>query len=366
MSKEGWTTVTLGDIAENISVRVNDPSKSGLERFVGLEHLDSGRVTVTRWGSTSEFSSGKRFESGDVLLCRRRPYLRKCSMAEFDGVCSGDAYVLRENTNKILPGLLKYLVNTERFWNYCIENSAGSLSPRVKWRDLSLFSFNLPTLDSQHSLLQLLECTTNRINKIQEVLELLPIVKTCFVKDIQASKTCDIVGELADCCEIIMGQSPPGSSINSENIGLPFIQGGGEFGKYHPSTENFATSGNKYAMNGDVLMTVRAPVGELNVADQKYIIGRGLCAIRSNIFGKLTLQELLRINNNHWRRRQQGSTFKAVSRADIREYPVQFPSAYNDKVEEFLSEVDNLNRITTNQLIVSVEKRNALLYNWGF
>jgi type I restriction enzyme, S subunit len=156
MRKDGWKTFRLGDIAENISVRVDDPATSELDRFVGLEHLDSGSVYVKRWGSTMNYSSGKSFQSGDVLLCRRRPYLRKCSEANFGGVCSGDAYVLREKHDFIVPGLLKYILNTEEFWEYAISNSDGSMSARVKFRDLEKYSVTLPPKRKQDEILEIL------------------------------------------------------------------------------------------------------------------------------------------------------------------------------------------------------------------
>ena len=164
MSFEAWTRVSLGDIVENISTRVDDPSKSGLERFVGLEHLDSGNVAVSRWGSTSEFASGKKFESGDVLLCRRRPYLRKCSGVDFDGVCSGDAYVLREKPGAVVPGLLKYILNTNQFWEFAIANADGSMSTRVKYRHLQSYVFDLPPESRQRDILVIL----NTVSKLHE------------------------------------------------------------------------------------------------------------------------------------------------------------------------------------------------------
>jgi len=161
VSEEGWTTVTLGDIAENISVRVDDPSKSGLDRFVGLVHLDSGSVTVSRWDSAeSVTSSMKRFEAGDILLARRNAHLRRASAVGFGGVCSGDAYVLREKPGAIVPGLLKYILNTNRFWEYAIANADGSMSTRVKYRNLESFSLDLPPISRQKGILELLNCAS--------------------------------------------------------------------------------------------------------------------------------------------------------------------------------------------------------------
>lgn len=165
MSKEGWTTVTLGDIAENISVRVDDPSKSGLDRFVGLVHLDSGSVTVSRWDSTdSVTSSMKQFQAGDVLLARRNAHLRRASAVDFEGVCSGDAYVLREKPDVIVPGLLKYILNTNRFWEYAIANADGSMSTRVKWKHLQSYSIILNSKTEQNQNLELLDAVNSCID----------------------------------------------------------------------------------------------------------------------------------------------------------------------------------------------------------
>jgi type I restriction enzyme S subunit len=158
MSEEGWTTVTLGDIAENISVRVDDPSKSGLDRFVGLQHLDSGSVTVSKWDSTeSVTSSMKQFQAGDVLLARRNAHLRRASAVDFEGVCSGDAYVLREKPKTIVPGLLKYILNTNRFWEYAIANADGSMSSRAKWKHLENYELKISDKTKQVDALRILD-----------------------------------------------------------------------------------------------------------------------------------------------------------------------------------------------------------------
>ena len=177
MTKEGWTTVTLGGIAENISLRVDDPSKSGLDRFVGLVHLDSGSVTVSRWDSTeSVTSSMKKFQAGDVLLARRNAHLRRASAVDFEGVCSGDAYVLREKPDAIVPGLLKYILNTNRFWEYAIANADGSMSTRVKWKQLENYHFDLPVIKIQSDTEKILESIIceqmNMKNSVKEIIRI--------------------------------------------------------------------------------------------------------------------------------------------------------------------------------------------------
>jgi len=150
---DGWKSVKLDEVAEERSDRVDNPSKSGYDRFVGLEHLDSGELTVRRWGSTTDLLSAmKLFKSGDILIGRRNAYLKRASKAEFDGVCSGDAYVVREKKGKLAEGLLPVILNSDSFWDYTIAHASGTMSKRAKWRDLAEYTFLLPSLEEQRRI----------------------------------------------------------------------------------------------------------------------------------------------------------------------------------------------------------------------
>jgi len=157
IDKSKWNLMTLGDIADEISVRVDKPLEAGYERFVGLEHFNSGSLKITSWGTTEKLtSSTKAFKAGDILFARRNAYLKRASLVEFDGVCSGDAFVLREKSDVIIPGFLSFIVNSSRLWDFANANAAGTMSKRVKWRDLKSFQISLPPLDAQPLILRLL------------------------------------------------------------------------------------------------------------------------------------------------------------------------------------------------------------------
>ncbi|HPE50345.1 MAG TPA: restriction endonuclease subunit S, partial [Methanothrix soehngenii] len=87
---------------------------------------------------------------------------------------------------------------------------------------------------------------------------------------------------LKDTTEIIMGQSPPSETYNIEGKGYPFLQGKADFSERYPKPTKWCTKPLKVAEGGSILISVRAPVGDVNLADQNYIIGRGLCSIRFN------------------------------------------------------------------------------------
>jgi len=156
IDKSNWKLIKLIDLAEEISERVNNPDKSSYERFVSLDHFVSGDIKIKNWQTTEKLvSAAKEFKAGDVLFARRNAYLRRASLVDFDGCCSGDAFVLREN-HKVVPGFLVYVMNSSKLWDYAISNAAGTMSKRVKWRDLSEYKILLPPKNEQEKLIKLL------------------------------------------------------------------------------------------------------------------------------------------------------------------------------------------------------------------
>lgn len=157
IDKSTWKMTKLGDLLDDISQRVDNPSQSGYERFVGLEHFVSGDIKIKNWGTTENLtSSAKAFKAGDILFARRNAYLRRASLVDFDGCCSGDAFVLRENRDKVVPGFMGFFFNSNAVWDFANENAAGTMSQRVKWRDLANYEFLLPPKDQQAQLAELL------------------------------------------------------------------------------------------------------------------------------------------------------------------------------------------------------------------
>ena len=157
LDKTNWQTTKLGELATEISKRVDNPSESEYDRFVGLGNFVSGDIKIKSWETTDNLaSSAKAFQSGDILFARRNAYLRRASMVDFDGCCSGDAFVLRENHEKVVPGFLAFLLNSNALWDYANSNAAGTMSKRVKWRDLAEYEFLLPPKDEQAKLAELL------------------------------------------------------------------------------------------------------------------------------------------------------------------------------------------------------------------
>lgn len=146
--------VKLGDVAIEHKGTCKG-SKDGYP-IVGLEHLVPEEVTLTAWDEGSDNTFTKMFRKGNVLFGRRRAYLKKAAVAPFDGVCSGDITVIEAIPDRILPELLPFIIQNDELFDFAVGKSAGSLSPRVKWEHLKNYEFELPDMDKQRELAELL------------------------------------------------------------------------------------------------------------------------------------------------------------------------------------------------------------------
>ena len=140
---------------------------------------------------------------------------------------------------------------------------------------------------------------------------------------------------------MIMGQSPPSSACNSIGEGIPFFQGNADFGRMHPTPHSWCAVPTKTAIRGDILISVRAPVGEINVASEECCICRGLCAIRANDVDSQYLYYGISHIAPLMHRLSQGSTFKAINSTELAEILLAVPPLREQKkIAEILSAVD--------------------------
>ena len=160
--------VLLGDVA----VEHKETCKGSKDGYpiVGLEHLIPEEITLTAWDGGSENTFSKMFRKGNVLFGRRRAYLKKAAVAPFDGICSGDITVIEAKTDRILPELLPFIIQNDDLFDFAVGKSAGSLSPRVKWEHLKNYEFELPDMDKQKELAELLWAMDNTKKSYQKLI----------------------------------------------------------------------------------------------------------------------------------------------------------------------------------------------------
>jgi len=144
------STFRFDQMASLIYDRVDNPAESGVERYVGLEHLDADSLRIRRWGEITDVESTKlRFQPGDIIFGKRRVYQRKLAVADFEGICSAHAMVLRAKANVVLPGFLPFFMQSDRFMERALAISVGSLSPTINWTTLAAEEFALPPIEEQ-------------------------------------------------------------------------------------------------------------------------------------------------------------------------------------------------------------------------
>jgi restriction endonuclease S subunit len=154
--KTGWTTVAFGDVVKKVTDKV-DPEKSGLERYVAGEHMDTDDLRIRRWGEICDDYLGPafhmRFKPGQVLYGSRRTYLRKVALADFEGITANTTYVLESKDPEILlPELLPFIMQAETFHEHSKRESKGSVNPYVNFSDLAWYEFALPPLEEQRRI----------------------------------------------------------------------------------------------------------------------------------------------------------------------------------------------------------------------
>lgn len=170
------------------------------------------------------------------------------------------------------------------------------------------------------------------------------------------------------CCNLNMGQSPISEECNVDGDGLPFLQGCAEFGAISPEPAQYCDTVRKVAAKGDILISVRAPVGALNIADRNYGIGRGLCALRPRqdtveaVFCWYLLHEMRSQLNIH----ATGSTYEAVSAEDVGTIRFVIPPIEEQRsITSFLDRetvrIDALIEKKQQQIVLLQEKRTALI-----
>lgn len=140
------------DIAINSTAK-KLPEPSDNEHYIGLEHLDSGNLYVTRWGAdTAPIGEKLLMKKGDVLFGKRRAYQKKVGIAPFDGIFSAHGMVLRPKEDVICKEFFPFFISSDYFLNEAIRISVGGLSPTINWKDLRVLEFELPSLEEQRVL----------------------------------------------------------------------------------------------------------------------------------------------------------------------------------------------------------------------
>ncbi|MFZ1730429.1 MAG: restriction endonuclease subunit S [Bacteroidota bacterium] len=177
--------VKFGEVVKNANLVERDPEAHGIERIVGLEHIDPENLHIRSWNSAADSTSfSRRFVPGQTLFGKRRAYQRKVAYAEFEGICSGDILTFEPKDKKVLlPELLPFICQSDTFFDHALDTSAGSLSPRTSWTALKDYKFPLPPLDDQKRIAEILWAADEAVESFMTANRNMVVTKEYVFKD---------------------------------------------------------------------------------------------------------------------------------------------------------------------------------------
>lgn len=318
-------------------------TKGTLAKKISMDKLQPFCRDIPEY-ELAEYTGGTKFRNGDTIMARITPCLENGKTAMVNileesevGFGSTEYIVFRAKKDLTIPDFVYYLVRSSFVREPAIKSMVGSSGrQRVQTNVVENLEIDFPSLPEQTQIASVLKSLDDKIalnNKINNNLEqqAQAIYQQMFV-DNPSSEWKE--GTLSDIADITMGQSPSGSSYNEESIGTIFFQGRAEFGFRFPTVRLFTTEPKRMACANDTLMSVRAPVGDLNVAHTDCCIGRGLAAIHSKtnhqsfvLYTMFSLKKQLDVFNG------EGTVFGSINRNSLNEMPILIPS--DEKLDEF-------------------------------
>lgn len=209
LDRSNWTRVKFGNVVTNKNETVKKPDEEGIDRVLGLDNLDGGELEITRWGDIADGTTfTRRVRPGQTLFGKRRAYQRKTAYATFDAICSGDILVFESaDIDVLLPELLPFLAMTDRFYDHALGTSAGSLSPRTKWADLAKFEFDLPPLDQQKRIADLLWASEAHRNAHESVgIALREATRTYCLNSYQLARELGRLTAITEVADLVLGR----------------------------------------------------------------------------------------------------------------------------------------------------------------
>lgn len=247
VDKSNWTKVKLGDVAFEYSKRINNPSESEFDRFVGSSNIGQWDFRVQSWEPTDSVTSAmKLFEPNDYLLVRRSLYAsdfrERAPRAHFSGVCSGDILTIKENPKKVVDGFLIGIFNSPSLWKYVVANASGSITRRIKWKDLANYEFLLPPKVEQARLAELLWAMDNVTETEKVVLEKSLVLKETYRKKFFRITQSSENLKLDQVATFTAGGTP--STVNNDywkDGEIPWLSSGEVHKKIIYNTDNFIT-----------------------------------------------------------------------------------------------------------------------------
>ena len=347
------------DIAINSTAK-KKPTEEDKDTYIGLEHLDSDCLYVTRWGADAAPTGEKLLmKKGDVLFGKRRAYQRKVGIAPFDGIFSAHGMVLRPNEEIIDKKFFPFFISSDQFMERAVRISVGGLSPTINWKDLRIQEFDLPPIDEQRILADKLWAAYRLKESYKKLLTATQeMVKSQFIEMFGDQNTNDkgwTESLVKDEFKLSMGKTPARNNPECWDNGTHkwvSISDMSSYTRYTGDTSEYITdyaiadSGIKAVPKGTIIMSFKLSIGRTAITSEDLYTNEAIMAFAGFDEKKFNIDFLhFLIANKNWllgaKQAVKGQTLnkESIGNAKIVIPPIkaqeEFASIYNqaDKSE---------------------------------
>ena len=307
----------------------------------------------------------------DIVYNMMRMWQGASGLADRDGLIS-PAYVVLAPKNRIDPLYASYLFKSSRLIYLLWAYSYGLTSDRLRlyFNDFKRIPVNIPSLAEQRKIGKILSTWDKAIGVTEGIIENSKAQKVALMqKLLTGNMRFQAFGDdwrnakLQDLAKVEMGSSPKSESYNSDGLGLPLIQGNADIKNGVSAPAFFTSQITKECVEGDILLSVRAPVGTVARSEHHACIGRGIASIQAR---KLTSQAFLYnwllAYESKWMRLSQGSTFEALNRNDLTSLHLTIPSyEEQQKIAQVLTAADREIETLQQKLACLKQEKKALM-----
>ena len=307
-------------------------------RNLGFATVNTDKLEMVSDGTLERLSAHK-LVTGDIVFGRKGAVERHAFISESENgwMQGSDCIRLRVLADSVNPRFLSYYFLTKRHRAFMMSMcSHGTTMASLNQKIIEKIIVPLPERSIQDKVVEILATLDKQIATNQKINENLEQQAKALYQQMFIENTSPdwVEGSLRDIADITMGQSPSGSSYNEDGIGAIFFQGRAEFSFRFPTIRLYTTEPKRMACANDILMSVRAPVGDLNIAHTDCCIGRGLAAIHSKtnhqsfvLYTMFSLRKQLDVFNG------EGTVFGSINRNSLNDMPILIPS--DETIEEF-------------------------------
>nr|WP_295348625.1 restriction endonuclease subunit S [uncultured Streptococcus sp.] len=348
-NKHSWVRNRFEEIAKRRTKSSDNPDLPRIE----YQDIISGEGRLNKdLNKNIDCRKGIVFETNDILYGKLRPYLKNWLHPNFNGIALGDFWVLqaRNCDSKFLFSL----VQSPKFQRIANDTS-GTKMPRSDWKTVSQTEFSIPSSNEEQSAIgSLFRTLDDLLASYKDNLVNYQSLKATMLAKMfpKAGQTVPEIrldgfdGEwenkiLSEVTNITMGQSPKSENYTDNPNDYILVQGNADIKDKQVVPRLWTTEVTKMAEIGDIILTVRAPVGDIGKTDFNVVIGRGVAAIKGNDFIFYTLEKMKM--TGFWNRFSTGSTFESISSNDIKEAIIQLPTLEEQQaIGTYFSNLDNL------------------------